>query len=199
MKRITVDEFYAMIEKNPSVFEHWDTPLEIIEYVDCKNHSNITHLSPHLTFSGNNENGDVANFKGCPNLKIATGIFNGGIWFANSGIQKIEALTVTQPDNNGWAATFALCENLQIASGNYAGTVLFSGCGIHSIQNLHIHTPNADGEYAAFQDCPNLKTLEGWDLSKKIQIDPEKLAAEKERRAIQKFHRKTQPEELPFL
>jgi hypothetical protein len=52
MKRITAEEFLGMIAENPSVFEHWDTPLEITEYVDCS-HTNITHLSPHLTFSGN--------------------------------------------------------------------------------------------------------------------------------------------------
>jgi hypothetical protein len=194
--KVTAKQFLAMIAENPSVFEHWNTPLEITEYVDCKN-SPISHLSTHLTFSGRDEDGDVATFKHCLHLKIATGTFNGGVWFCNSGIEKIENLQVTQPDNQGFSATFADCKNLQIATGNYVGTVIFSGSGVHSIQNLHIHT--SIGTYADFCKCPNLQTLKGWDLSKKILIEPQKLQAEKERRALQKFHKETEPSTLPFL
>jgi hypothetical protein len=45
MQKITADEFLAMIAENPSIFEHWDSPLEITESVDCRM-NNITHLSP---------------------------------------------------------------------------------------------------------------------------------------------------------
>jgi hypothetical protein len=56
MKRIPAREFLAMIKKNPSVFEHWDTPLHITTPVNCEN-SLITH-----------PDGVVADFLGCPNL-----------------------------------------------------------------------------------------------------------------------------------
>jgi hypothetical protein len=198
MKRITAKEFLAMISENPSVFEHWNTPLEITEHVDCKK-SKITHLSKHLTFSAQDRNGDAADFSECENIKTATGTFHGGVWFAFSGIQKIENLIITKPNEAELAASFYICNNLQVATGTYPGLVNFFGSGIHSIQNLHVKKPNGSGTYAEFSNCKNLHSLQNWDLSKKILIEPEKLAAEKERRAIQKFHSKTQPETLPFL
>jgi hypothetical protein len=196
--KITAKEFLEMVGENPSIFEHWDTPLEIREFVDCSN-SPITHLSNLLTFSGKNENGYVAKFKACQSLKIATGTFKGGVWFSNSGIEKIENLQITQPDKQGWAATFADCKNLQIATGNYVGTVIFSGSGVHSIQNLHIQNLRPTEEYADFSKCPNLQNLKGWDISKKILIEPKKIQAEKERRALLKHQKETTPQELPFL
>jgi hypothetical protein len=33
--KITAAEFYKMIEEDPSIFEHWNTPLEITEFVKC--------------------------------------------------------------------------------------------------------------------------------------------------------------------
>jgi hypothetical protein len=199
MKRITAKEFYAMLEKNPSVFEHWSTPLEVTEYVDCE-HSKITHLSKHLTFSGKNDASDYADFSNCPNLQIATGTFHGFVWFANSGIQKIENLNIKNCDKDGWASCFENCPNLQIATGTYPGFVSFFSSGVHSIQNLHIEKPNASRNFADFSQCSNLQNLEGWDLSKQILIEPEKLAAEKARRiALQKFHIQNKPKELPFL
>jgi hypothetical protein len=181
-KIITAQEFLEMIAKNPSVFEHWDSPLEITEYVSCLL-SEITHLSPQLTFSGKDKAGWAADFMMATNLKNATGTFHGHVRFQQSGIEKIEKLIVTKSDNDKCAAIFSYCANLKIATGTFHGCVDFSESGIHSIQNLHVQNPNADKYYAYFSDCPNLKTLKGWDLSKKIWIEPEKLAAEKERRA----------------
>ncbi len=59
--KITAKEFFEMIKGNPSVFEHWETPLEITEFIDCE-YSPITHLSKHLTFSGKDNHGDSAMF-----------------------------------------------------------------------------------------------------------------------------------------
>ncbi len=283
--KITAKEFLAMIAENPSVFEHWETPLEITEFVDCKD-SPITHLSPHLTFSGRNIEGDTAYFDGCRHLQNATGTFHGYVDFGESGIESIENLTVTQPDNegtaakftkcrhlkvatgtfhgfanfrdcgiesienltitqtdnNGNAANFRACFNLKIATGNYPGFVNFEESGIESIQNLTVRKPNkigaaayfydclnlkmatgtyagfvcfensgiqqikeltitnADGDYARFTQCYNLHTLEGWDLSKQIEIEPEKLEVEKKRRAsLEKFVKETTLPPLPFL
>ncbi len=232
----------TIIAENPSVFEHWETPLEITGYVNCQN-SPITHLSPHLTFSGKNEDGDTASFLNCPHLKVATGTFHRYVGFQNSGIESIENLTITQPNNAISAARFTNCHNLKVATGNYPGFVSFEKSGIEHIENLTvtkantwgfaaylsdchklkvatgtypgfvcfeksgiqqikeltITNPNRDGDYARFTKCRNLQTLKGWDLSKKIKIEPEKLAAEKERRALQKFQKETGPTSLPFL
>jgi hypothetical protein len=198
MKKITADEFHNMIRKNPSVFEHWNTPLEITEFVICNN-SDITHLSPLLTFSGRDQGGEVAAFHSCHKLKMATGTFHGFVRFPTCGIEKIENLIITQPTMANAAASFWCCYALKIATGNYPGHVDFWGSGIESIQNLHIKNPTKKNDYANFACCKNLSNLEGWDLSKQICIEPEKLAAEKERRALQKFHKETTPKELPFL
>jgi hypothetical protein len=199
MEKITAAQFDGMIAENPSVFEHWDTPLEITEYIDCSDFK-LTHLSKHLTFSGKNSNEETADFWNCENLKIATGKFEGYVRFAESGIEKIENLIITQTDINGWAASFEHCLNLKIATGHYPGFVQFFDCGIHSIQNLRIEKPKSNGVYADFSLCPNLQTLEGWDIFQKILVEPEKLEAEIKRRiALKKFHKETDPSPLPFL
>jgi hypothetical protein len=188
-----------MIEKNPRVFEHWDTPLEITEYVNCEYRS-ITHLSEHLIFSGRNKVGDAADFSSCHNLKIATGTFHGGVLFDESSIEKIENLHILQTNQNKLASSFWECKNLKVATGSYPGYVNFSESGISKIKKLYIQTPSNDGYFAGFFDCPNLETLEGWDLSKQIIIEPQKLEAEiKRRAALQKFHKEAKAKELPFL
>jgi hypothetical protein len=199
--QITAGEFAVMIHENPSVFEHWDTPLEILGYVNARDSqiTHITHLSPHLTFAGTNNEDFAASFRECPNLKIATGTFHGSVDFGFSNIEKIENLTVTQPDKNGWAASFWGCKKLKSITGTYPGFLFLTGSGIESLKSLHIEKHNISGKYLDVSDCPNLKNLSGWDLSKQITIESEKLEAEPKRRAIQKFLNKTQPEELPFL
>jgi hypothetical protein len=273
-----------MIAETPSVFEHWDTPREITEYVCC-DFSEITHLSPYLIFSGKDSDGKVADFESCPNLKIATGNFKGRVDFRNSAIEKIENLNVgknkrgdsasfymcplkiatgnfegcvsfkcsgvekienlhagenkygraawfdlceflktatgnfpgavnfmgsniekienlhiTGKDYNGFSANFSQCKHLQIATGNFEGSINFWNSGIERIENLNIQNPDKNDKYTDFSECPNLQTLEGWDLSKKIKIEPEKLEAEiKRRSALKTFIKETQPEELPFL
>ncbi len=78
-----------MLTENPSVFKHWETPLEIIEYVDCEA-SPITHLSPLLTFSGRDNVGDSACFLKCAQLENASGTFNGYVYFTHSNIRKLK-------------------------------------------------------------------------------------------------------------
>jgi hypothetical protein len=123
--KITSSGFLALIDENPSVFEHWETPLEITDYIECKN-SPITHLSKHLTFSGKNIVGSTANFWGCKNLKNATGTFNGAVNFADCGIKKIENLHIKETDGDNHAANFRNCKSLQIATGTYPGHINFS-------------------------------------------------------------------------
>jgi hypothetical protein len=241
--KITAKEFLAMIREKPSVFKHWDIPLEITEYVDCK-FSEITHLSPHLTFSGRDATGHSASFAGCIKLQVATGTFHGNVTFHGSGIERIENLTITQPnyekeaanfgfcqqlkvatgtfhgmvnfstsgietiqnliitkpDIHGTAAYFTKCPNLKVATGTYPGTVFFNNSRVERIENLNIHPPDKDAYFAGFYGCANLHTLEGLDISQKINIEPEKLEAEKARRsALKKFIAGTTPNNLPFL
>jgi hypothetical protein len=198
MKKISAKEFYKMVLENPSVFEHWDTPLEITKHIDCK--IQITHLSKHLLFSGQNYKGNSADFSNCKSLKTATGTFHNYVDFTGSGVEKIEDLHIHKPNIFGKATAFENCKSLQMATGTYPGYVNFSGSGIHSIQNLQIQKPNNNGIYAAFHECPNLQSLEGWDLSNTIVIEPKKLEAEINRRAsLKKFIEETKLEELPFL
>ncbi len=187
-----------MVKKNPSVFKDWKTPLEIKGYVECEE-SPITHLSKHLIFSGRNKAGNTADFFRCKNLQIATGTFNGLAYFVQSGIKKIKELSITQPNTNGWAANFFLCPNLKIATGNYPGLVNFRRSGIQKIKNLHIQNPDPDGIFVLLSDCENLNNLKDLNLEQTLEIEPEKLAREKERRAVQQFFQKTQPKKLPFL
>jgi hypothetical protein len=202
MKEITAFEFLAMITENPSVFEHWDTPLEITEYVNCYG-SRITHLSKHLKFLGRNPDGESASFYKCQSLTLATGNFKGHVSFEYSAVEKIKNL-ITGKRDTGWFADFSAdftgCKSLQIATGNYPGFVNFSSSGIHKIHNLHIENPNSSRIYTNFLDCPNLKTLEGWDLSKQSWVEDHKLEAEKKRRAaLKNFHTERKIESLPFL
>ena len=196
--KVTAKEFLMMIAENPAVFEHWETPLEITEFINCS-HSNITYLSKHLTFSGRNKDGETANFSNCANLKTATGTFHGFANFYDSGIEKIEELHITEIDKNSWAANFAECQKLRTATGTFPGVVSFFGSGIHTIENLHILKPGEDGTYGSFECCSFLFSLKNWDLSKEIRVEPELLKEEKKRREIENFVKKTQPQELPFL
>jgi hypothetical protein len=198
MRKITATEFLNMLGKNLSVFQHWDTPLEITDYVDCSD-SQIKYLSKHLIFSGRNTAGDAADFTNCKQLEIATGTFQGFVGFSASGVKKIENLTVTT-NKSEWSASFSYCKHLQIATGNYAKFVNFFESGIHLIHNLHIEKTNKEDSYTNCWNCPNLHTLEGWNLSKKIDIEPEKLEAEiKRRKSWKTFIETTNPEALPFL
>jgi hypothetical protein len=201
MKQITAQEFLEMISENPSVFEHWDTPLEITEYVDCQD-TEITHLSQYLTFSGINDIGIAADFSDCKKLKIATGTFHGGVQFVESGIVKIEKLKTTplkQKIAGPWSS-FEGCKDLEVASGTFYQFASFLNSGIHSIKKLHVENHNPDREHANFEKCTKLQTLEGWDLSKPIWIEPEKREAEiKRRQALKKFAQENQAKELPFL
>jgi hypothetical protein len=199
VKKIKEQEFLDMINGDPAFFEHWNTPLEIIEFVNCQN-TEITHLSPYLTFSGKSKVGETADFSNCKSLKIATGTFHGFVWFTNSGIEKIEDLHITECSTDNWAASFLACKSLKIASGTYPGYVNFAESGIHSIQNLHVQKGEETGVYTNMRNCPNLQTLENWDLSKKIWIEAEKLEAEiKRRNSLQNFIKENQAKELPFL
>ena len=107
MKQITGEEFKRLIKKDPSWCKNLKEPLEITSYVNMEGNP-ITHLSPLITFSGENYSGWAADFYGCKNLKVATGTFLGGVWFLSAGIEKIKKLNIVRSTNLE-AANFIGC------------------------------------------------------------------------------------------
>ena len=111
MKKITAEEFALYVKANPAWAAALTEPLEVTGYCDMAG-SEITHLSPWLHFSGDNETGDAASFESCKSLKSAEGIFHGFVTFFDAGISNIGDLVVTRPNHLGEAADFIYCEYL---------------------------------------------------------------------------------------
>ena len=151
--KITGKKFINLIKKDPSWCLNIKEPIEVTTFTDLAN-SPITHLSPLLTFSGENESGWVADFSDCKNLKVATGTFNGFVYFGYTGIEKIENLTVKEVDIEGDSASFWGCSNLKVATGNYTGMVNFQGTGVTTIKDLIIKNTEIMGNKASFFKCP---------------------------------------------
>ena len=151
MIQIAGAEFTRLIIENPSWCKDLRKPLEVVTYVNLES-SKITHLSPLITFSGINNLGWAADFHNCKHLKIATGTFYGPTDFNNSGVEKIENLTVT--DSEIYSTNFSNCKNLKVATGTFEGFVNFAGSGIETIKDLIIKNQDSDGHKAYFTTCP---------------------------------------------
>jgi len=134
--KMTGEEFVKIVEIQPDFCKNLTEPLEVTTYVDLYR-ENITHLSPLITFSGDNGIGCAAHFHSCKNLKIATGTYEGWVYFGNSGVEKIENLIVTGTDRVNNSASFYGCKNLKVATGNYEGFVNFSKSGVETIKDLN--------------------------------------------------------------
>jgi len=160
--KMTGDVFKDLIEANPNWCKDLKEKTSITTYADLSN-SNITQLSPLLTFTAKKES---ATFCNCKNLKVATGTFKGYVSFGNSGVEKIEDLKVTGSDTYGSAASFVNCKNLKVAAGTFRGGVYFSDSGIEKIGKLKITStmvrtlsefygcePETLGVKADFRDC----------------------------------------------
>ena len=153
MKQITGWEFVRLINKNPSWCKDLKEPLEITTYADLHK-STITHLSPLLTFSGEDKDGWVASFWGCKNLEIATGTFKRFVYFGDAAIKQIKDLNITGRTNNGYSALFNNCPRLKVATGTYEGAVNFQETGIVTIKDLVIKNTDQTGLKAKFGECP---------------------------------------------
>jgi len=151
MKKMTGGDFKNLIKKDPSWCKTLKEPLEITTPVDLTN-SAITHLSPLIAFSGENGQGWAATFYGCKNLKIATGNFNGFADFRESGVEKIEHLTVIGKNHNWWSASFQNCVNLKVATGTFEGHADFRNSGVTTIKDLIIKNPKEKKFRAAFEN-----------------------------------------------
>lgn len=159
MKTITTEHFKQFVDLDPAWASKLTEPVEITDFCDMRE-SCITHLSPLLTFSGQNQKGDVASFVCCKHLKIAEGTFAGMVNFANSGIEKIGSLIITQSNNHGEGASFSRCAQLEIAEGKFPGSVDFNSSGVVKISNL-IAEANKSGTAAEFRFCQQLTAAEG--------------------------------------
>jgi hypothetical protein len=186
--KINAKHFLKMVEENPSVFKDWNTPLEIEGFVNCQN-SEITHLSPHLTFLNH------ATFADCPNLENAAGTYYGAVSFAKSSIQSIDSkfrvfgetndftFTDNYPKGKGGlmlSTDFSHCKNLKNLNGNFAYPTRVTHCSIETLHNYTVENPERESTeiYGDFLTCPNLKNIEGWDLKKDIYVDSKLLAVE---------------------
>jgi len=153
MKQITGKMFKELIGENPSWCKNLKEPIEITTYTELVD-SNITHLSPLLTFSGTDNEGWSANLYNCKHLKIATGNFKGFVTFQLSGIEKIENLNVKGANQNGWSASFRDCKALKIAKGNFEGSIDFQYSGITNIKDLIIENGDREEGKTVFYNCP---------------------------------------------
>ena len=157
---ITSNDFRMAVDADPAWASKLTQAVEITDFCDMTG-SAITHLSPLLQFMGRDGNGLCARFWDCKSLRVAEGTFHGCVYFCDSGIEKICALNITQPQNNGNAASFYNCTSLKIAEGTFPGFVEFGGSGVEKIGNLVITRPNGDGHAASFACCIALKVAEG--------------------------------------
>jgi len=158
MLKITSREFKNAIKDDPSWAKNIKEDFEITTYCDMDN-SKITHLSPHLHFTGKNSIGAVASFEWCKNLKVAEGNFTGHVNFSSSGVEKInrEGLKITELSKSGKAASFFFCLNLKVATGTFPGFVNFKHSYIEKIDKLDILAPTYSKFKANFEDCKKLK------------------------------------------
>lgn len=170
MKQITAEEFYLRTEINANWCAEITEPIEVPEFLNYPG-KEITALSPLITFSGRDENGDVAVFRDCENLKVAEGTFHGYVSFSKSGIEEIGDLVIVKTDKNGNACSFMGCERLKIAQGTYPGLVTFSESGIQQTKNLKVLNHNSEGVAIYLEKCWGLDRIRGQFNGKVVADD----------------------------
>jgi len=123
--------------------------------------------------------GVVCSFRGCTNLKVATGTYPGCVSFSYSGIEEIKDLFISpdiqKPGEDGNAAFFSNCERLRVATGTYPGYVEFAGSGVTEIRDLHIIHPNGEGEATDLSGC-DIQKISNFTYKGKIFAEPETKA-----------------------
>lgn len=144
---LTLEEFQRRIEIDPGWAQHLTHPVIIHDYCDLRD-SKITHLSPHMYFSGSDTFGRSASFMNCPNLKVAEGNFRNGVDFGDSGVERIGDLKIEQPDDNGVAADFSGCKKLREVHGTFPGQLQCQNSGVVRVFNLNITQASEEGEAA---------------------------------------------------
>lgn len=160
VQKLTARQFKNRVRSNPAWASELTAPVEIITYCNMSE-SGITHLSPLLIFSGRNDEGTVASFLSCKDLRVAAGTYHGRVCFHDCGIEGIKILNITRPNDEGEAASFICCKALRIAKGRFAGLVGFYGCGIQEIGELEILRSHNDGTAADFFLCDHLRVARG--------------------------------------
>lgn len=135
MRQMTGREFVARIRRNPSWAKSLEEPLEVTTFANLDG-TEITHLSPLITFRGRNKSGNVASFRNCQKLEIAEGTFDGFVDFGRvwiekgkkmkeipTGIKKIGRLRVLRPNDHGDAINLEGCAGVQHFKGTFPGAV----------------------------------------------------------------------------
>lgn len=181
--KLTAREFLKNVHINPKWGSTITVPTEVTETVFLW--GPIQCLSPLLTFSGQDEQGNSANFYKCENLEIAEGTFHGNVAFTESGIETIGELHITQPNQFGEAATFFRCRALKIAKGSYPGHVNFNGTGVTHTEDLEILQANKDGHAVSFIECNQLGKIRG-NFNGKIHAKADLIAEYQQHIAIKK-------------
>jgi hypothetical protein len=144
-EKITAVEFIRLTGNNSSWAAELDSPLEVCEFVKA-DFTLLTHLSPHLHFTGLNSAGWSASFDGCRHLTRAEGKFLGAASFMESGITEIGDLEVEMEGQRNLSCTFFACRQLKEASGKYGGRVFFGESAVTSIGKLEC-------QLAIFEKC----------------------------------------------
>ena len=123
---MTGEEFKALIEKDPSWCKNLKEPLEITTFANLEQ-TEITHLSPLITFSGEDKYGWTASFHRCRQLEVATGTFKGFVQFSYTSVKTIESLNTLIPQ--GLTAAFYDCP-IKYVPKKYRGTEFIFNKGI---------------------------------------------------------------------
>jgi len=175
MRSISAKQFKEFIEKDPAWASKLTGPVDIRTYANMDN-TGITHLSPMLHFSGRDENGNVASFKGCSKLEVAEGTFRGFVDFGvsydeidlslNAEGNSEESLDdIDRPStNNVKNDTREEPQEYEEYKGNEEDIINFpyaTPVGIKRVGELYILEPNTKGCAVDFTGCAFLKEYRG--------------------------------------
>ena len=146
MDKINAEEFLRLTKNNSSWAAELTKPLEVCGFLRADK-SPITHLSPHLHFTGENSSNWSASFENCRLLTKAEGKFSGAVSFIQTGITEIGEIEVEmgKKESRGLSCTFFNCKQLKEARGKYKGRVYFGAAGIRTIGELECKEADFSG------------------------------------------------------
>lgn len=160
MRSINAKQFKQFVNDDPAWASKLKGPVEIRTYANMDN-SGITHLSPFLLFSGRDNEGNVASFRGCGKLEKAEGNFDGFVDFGVS-YEELEVNLEAEGGNQDSLKDIETNGNElddkpeEIIDLPHANSV-----GIKEIGDLNILRPNDKGYAVDFSGCIHLNTYSG--------------------------------------
>lgn len=160
MRSINAKQFKQFINDDPSWATKLKGPVEIRTYANMDN-SGITHLSPFLLFSGRDNEGNVASFRGCSKLEKAEGNFDGFVDFGVS-YEELEVNLESEGGNQDSLKDIETNEDrLEDKPEEIIDLPHANSVGIKKIGKLNILRPNNKGYAADFSGCIHLTTYTG--------------------------------------